>query len=96
MVCVFICMCVCLHVHVCVYMYMCLCMCVYMYVCVYVFECLCITSNLHICAQWTLYHYDIMGRGGVKVSTKWRKYRKTGVNEHVPMFLYKFACILSI
>ena len=24
--------------------------------------------------EWTLYHYDVMG---VKVSTKWRKYRRT-------------------
>ena len=62
-----------------------------------------ISGSLSMAYRPFIYHYDVMGGGGVKVSTKWRKYRKTYVNKHVLMFSYKkttskhmFSCIFSI
>ena len=51
--CVYMCMCVCVHVHVCmrvcVYAYMCVCVCVYMCMCACVCVCVCARVHVSVC-----------------------------------------------
>src|SRR6218665_230424 len=45
-VCLYMYVCICMHVYVCMYMYVCICMCMCVYVCVYVCMCMCVYAYM--------------------------------------------------